>query len=337
MLRKTKIYSLLVLACLAMSHWSYGKVLASPQVNISVTVVDEDGTPIEGAEVQGLFKGMGAGGVDDIIVKQVTDSEGVTQLSRRTRLWVLLTVRKEGYYPSNQELKTVEWDRKSKKNIYYSDQAVTLVLRDVRNPTPMYAYEFDVTLGGVSEARGFDLVKNDWVAPWGSGVAADLIFKVTGYFNDYSDNDSTLSLSFANEADGIQSFTPHVQSDFQSPYTAPLDGYKPQMSWQKKKQVTPDPSGKSLREHVDVIDDTATSSGYLFRIRSVLNEDGDVVSALYGKIYGRFKFAGASKDGTFIRGFQVYLNPSVNDRNLEWDRNNNLQTGLKSWNHPKAP
>lgn len=303
-----------------------------PRVNLEVQVVDEQGQAIEGAQVGVGYPGRVSG--QGVSFKKPTDEEGRASFSGSSFLKLRVKVEKEGYYASHQEVKTFE--RVDTENVY-SDQAVTIILRDVRNPIPMYAYEFDATLGGVSEARGFDLVKNDWVAPWGDGVVTDLIFKVTGYFEDYSDNDSTLSLFFANEADGIQSFTPHAQSELQSPYTAPLDGYRPQMSWRKRKQVTPDPSGQSLRKQVDVIDDTATSSDYLFRVRSVLNEEGEVVSALYGKVYGRFMFAGASKEGTFIRGFQVYLNPSVNNRNIEYDPKQNLMKAVKPWKQPDSP
>lgn len=46
-------------------------------------------------------------------------------------------------------------------------------------------------------------------------------------------------------------------------------------------------------------------------------------SAIYGKMYGDFKIVGKKN---VIKGvsFLYYLNPTPNDRNLEWDMTNNL-------------
>jgi hypothetical protein len=44
----------------------------------------------------------------------------------------------------------------------------------------------------------------------------------------------------------------------------------------------------------------------------VLDENGNIKSALYGKIYGGFE------------NFQYYLNPTPNDRNVEFDPDHNL-------------
>ena len=57
---------------------------------------------------------------------------------------------------------------------------------------------------------------------------------------------------------------------------------------------------------------------YFFRVRTVLDEEGNVKSALYGKIYGDFM------------QFRYYLNPTLNDRNVEFDPEHNLLEGLKS-------
>jgi hypothetical protein len=56
---------------------------------------------------------------------------------------------------------------------------------------------------------------------------------------------------------------------------------------------------------------------YFFRIRTVLDEEGNVKSACYGKIYGDFM------------DFRYYLNPTPNSRNVEFDPKRNLLQGLK--------
>ena len=63
---------------------------------------------------------------------------------------------------------------------------------------------------------------------------------------------------------------------------------------------------------------------YFFRVRTVLNKAGEVESALYGKIHGDF-----SLDHNGVFGFSYYLNPTPNDRNLEFDTRQNLFTKLR--------
>jgi hypothetical protein len=64
---------------------------------------------------------------------------------------------------------------------------------------------------------------------------------------------------------------------------------------------------------------------YYFRVRTALDPNGDVKSALYGKIYGDFM------------QFTYYLNPTPNSRNIEFDPNQNLLGGLQSFEGVSAP
>ena len=56
---------------------------------------------------------------------------------------------------------------------------------------------------------------------------------------------------------------------------------------------------------------------FYFRVRTKLDESGNVVSARYGKIYGD------------LAQFTYYFNPTPNDRNVEFDLKQNLMTNLK--------
>jgi hypothetical protein len=69
--------------------------------------------------------------------------------------------------------------------------------------------------------------------------------------------------------------------------------------------------GKPIETNRDV------HHNYYFRVRTKLDENGNVVSARYGKIYGDFM------------QFSYYLNPTPNDRNVEFDPKQNLITSLK--------
>ena len=71
---------------------------------------------------------------------------------------------------------------------------------------------------------------------------------------------------------------------------------------------------------------------FSFRIRVKRNLQGEIESAIYGKIYGDARFLYRGDDYAADRwsrkvdglSFLYYLNPTPNDRNLEWDRKNNL-------------
>jgi hypothetical protein len=60
-----------------------------------------------------------------------------------------------------------------------------------------------------------------------------------------------------------------------------------------------------------------------------LDDSGNVKSALYGKIPGNFRFYAGTKAPTSGMGFDYYLNPTPNDRNVEFDPKRNLITALK--------
>ena len=64
---------------------------------------------------------------------------------------------------------------------------------------------------------------------------------------------------------------------------------------------------------------------YLFRVRTVEDHDGNIVSARYGKIYGDFM------------QFSYYLNPTPNDRNIEFDPKQNLLGGLSALEQVRVP
>jgi len=61
-------------------------------------------------------------------------------------------------------------------------------------------------------------------------------------------------------------------------------------------------------------------------VRTVLDEKGNILSALYGKIHGDITVSGTLRETSKII-FTYYLNPTPNDRNIEFDPNKNLFGG----------
>ncbi|MDR0993898.1 MAG: hypothetical protein LBN38_04950, partial [Verrucomicrobiota bacterium] len=57
----------------------------------------------------------------------------------------------------------------------------------------------------------------------------------------------------------------------------------------------------------------------------ILDQDGNISSARYAKIYGPIEYGDDEKGGGIVR-FTYFFNPTPNDRNMEFDRNHNLMT-----------
>ena len=75
--------------------------------------------------------------------------------------------------------------------------------------------------------------------------------------------------------------------------------------------------------------------GYFFRVRT-MEENGQIIAANYGKITGDIEIEARDSKTCYI-AFTYYLNPTSNDRNLEWDTTKNLIPGLKSEETPREP
>ena len=165
-----------------------------------------------------------------------------------------------------------------------------------------------------TNTAGYDLMTGDWVAPYGKGINADIIF--TEEFNKKSKTDYyyKLTVSFPDVGDSIQEFDEPLliqnaqngQSDLRSLHEAPADGYHSQLVKESYAH-----SGQPSRS------DYNQNAIYYIRVRTKLDVNGNVASAHYGKIYGDFM------------QFTYYLNPTPNDRNIEFDPKQNLISGLQ--------
>jgi hypothetical protein len=173
----------------------------------------------------------------------------------------------------------------------------------------MYARYIDSEPPLNGKPVGYDFLAGDWVSPNGKGQTADIIFLREYSKRSLNDYDYKLTVTFPNKGDGIQTFTePTGQKGggLRSPYEAPGNGYEPVIT---RVNISHPPA--------TLIWDHDPNRIYFLRVKTVLDEKGNVKSALYGKIYGDFM------------QFTYYLNPTPNDRNIEFDPKHNL-ISLKS-------
>jgi hypothetical protein len=303
----------------------------------SFRIEDDESMPVSGANVQVSFMME-----NSEWIKGQSDGRGIYSAEGQSRGEVRYHVNKEGFYSTSAHqgiqyhagvlIKDGKWQP--------WDRMIPVVLRKIINPIPMYARNADVLIPAVDEPLGFDLVAGDWVKPAGKGEVADFIFRLSGEWRNYRENDSVLSLDFSNGADGIVSVDASSTygngqlsgSAFAMPRYAPEGGYINSRSWRRARKMT-DNQGQDL-----IIDDLKNEKNYFFRVRSQTNSHGVVTNALYGKIHGNIEFVGAAenRDGSGIR-YSYYLNPTANDRNMEFDPKRNLFTDLAPMEQVREP
>jgi len=279
----------------------------------TLRAVDESGNPIAGASADiGYYTNS-----QPANALGVTDTNGVFSASHALPVSlaeVSCQAEKPGYYTT--------WVRRELGPHYDADQwtfTQTLVLKKVGKPIAMYA-KFNVPglkVPAFDKPIAYDLEIGDWVGPYGKGVNKDIIFQKDYFDKGAEGYYAKVTVSFPKEADGIQVYAvPDAVngSGLRSPHEAPLNGYQPKVT-----RETSALRGQPSKSDYD------PNRIYFFRVRTALDHNGNVVSAHYGKIYGDFM------------QFTYYLNPTPNDRNIEFDPKQNLMQGLQSFEQVSAP
>jgi hypothetical protein len=279
---------------------------------VTLKVVDDDGQPVTSAKAGvGYYTNrMGAS------IKGLTDTNGIFTASHLSYGGEIgFSVEKSGYYTTRGSyILGFTYDPEK------WSPSQTIVLKKIGKPIPMYAKSVNLGMPVFDKPVGYDLEVGDWVGPYGKGVNADILF--TGHFNNQTNNESDyiLTVNFPNPADGLQEFTATVFaqegpfSELRSSHEAPFDGYQPK--WVQTNNRIP---GRPTETNRDM------HHNYYIRVRTKMDHQGNVVSAHYGKIYGDFM------------QFKYYLNPTVSDRNIEFDPKQNLIQGLKFDEGVSAP
>ena len=327
---KLNIFNILALALFASRFSTVFAQTDFPVATINVRVFSEDGQPLAGVSAGAGFEvpkksGLGTEPVGE---RRLTDKDGMATFSRATSNgYVSYGARADGFYTTTN-LNYQFW-KKEGGHWLPKDLAVDVLLKKIGDPVPMYARKVATEIPAVNQVIGFDLMIGDWVIPHGKGLRGDLLCKVMRRFVNWKDHDVALEITFPNEKDGLASViekTPPTRgSELRLPRTAPVDGYQNELNTGIRRQ----PGGASN-------EDAKPEMNYFFRVRTVLDEKGNIKSALYGKMHGDIRLDPINSKTCFII-FDSYLNPTPNDRNVEWDRSRNLATGLTDEQRPSAP
>jgi len=293
-----------------------------PTGKVTVKVEGEDGITLADAKVAVYFTGPGTKGrdSDDLYFEGKTDKNGMYSASSRCASWLSHTAEKEGYYPTIGKRYVFEGVKSGRWQPW--DPTLTLVLKKVINPIPMYVKKVDrLKIPVLDQPVGYDLAVGDWVEPYGKGKIGDFLIQIKRYYKDRDNFYYEFLVMFSNDGDGIQPtfFLPTTGSELKFPREAPLDGYKPYYcEWIFSS------NGKSAQSERPVRypgNNDGDDLNWIFRVRSTKLPDGNIVG-LYGKLLGYIYGGDYRQDGQTV-SFTYYLNPS-GTRNLEFNPEWNL-------------
>lgn len=292
------------------------------------------------------------------VVIEKTDKTGYCCIKGKTncgRVACWIPQPPEGYYSGGG------WGYRFKKRNFFGvwqpdNLVVTLRLDRVVKPIPLFVKRVELTnfrkgiggFDGTNSVVRFDLMKGDWLAPYGKGETADLEFKSTLVIKDkawfmmeprkydwmYFYNLGTTAKCL-NSDDGFAVVKPNLHAGIKI-RCADMPFKTRELSLiniGRKKKYHRNGEDWSCENYKDNYSDRVIS----FRIRSRYDEKGNLKEAYYGKIYGDFEIQGDEKRGITSISFLYYLNPTSLDRNLEWDMKTNLCPEPGVINPPREP
>jgi hypothetical protein len=302
---------------LALSHASCHAAPYYPKAKITLVVVDDEGRPVEGARAGVTFdippEGETKGGTPK---NGESDRQGLYSTEYISRGYVHYGADKEGYYSYRNRFR---FNKASSNKWQPWNPTLKVVLKKIVSPVPMYGRRAQIEIPAADAEFGYDLIEADWVAPHGKGKSPDFIFRVGRRFNAYDDFNASLALTFPNKGDGIQIVVadPLYGSDLRLPRLAPTEGYQNRLVINRSRH------GSEV-----VGEDHLSPTNYFFRVRTVLDINGNVISCMYGKIQRPLVVdLIGSKTATIL--FEYALNPDGTP-NMEFDIQKNLFKKLKT-------
>lgn len=306
------------------------QTLGQPTASITLRVLDIDGKPVIGANVGAAFEVPKASGLGtkSVAKEGVTNEKGEYVASASTSSgYVSYGADKQGFYPTDN-LKMTFQESKDGRWLPWNP-TVEVVLKRIINPVPMYARKVNVEIPEIGKPCGYDLAVGDWVTPRGKGITNDFVFQAMRRFVSWEDFDSSVEITFSNKGDGLSAIRvadkPNQGSALRLPHNAPEGGYQAEI----KMSIGRAPGAYQQQTAKE-------DMNYFFRVRTVLDGKGKVVSAQYGKIHGDFRLDPINSKTCAIV-FTYYFNPTANDRNVESDPKRNLFENLSGLDRITAP
>ncbi len=271
---------------------------------VSLHVKDDSGLPVPNADATVYYDMINKKGT---VVCGVTDDKGVFSAEGLCADYAAITVTKQGYYDSRfrySDIRSRDPERLKDGRWLPWNPTIPVVLKPVRDPVHMALSFNEIRIPNFDEPLGFDLEKHDWVSPEGKGRVADMVVRFEPTGDDVPFR--KLSVEFPGAMNGAYVRKKDGYSILKSDYHAMTNGvYETRLA-----------NEDGMRGPAHIL--LGADDYLVFRIRSKVDHNGKVVSAMYGKIYGPFDYFVNSRNKMRLISF---LNPTDNDTNLEFDGN----------------
>ena len=304
MKRKVFIFTVMIFGITTLPYDVYAR---NALAQVRIKVVDQDGCVVPDATVWGGFT-CGGGMNDFVPVDGVTNTNGTYVAQGKCNEFLRFEVRKEGYYRTDTKI----YFARSKAAPLVVDgkwqpygETRTVVLKRIKNPVEMSFVEHKIIdIPVYDKWIAFDMERFLWLPPYGEGNKPDVLMRFTcegkSMQNDFK---STMQVSFTNNPyGGFYEMKKDVTTEMKSVYMADTnETYQTSIEYQLERH----PGQRILP--VLLQDD----SYIVFRTRTEVDKDGKLISAHYGKIYGRWGLHGAMRVDAMV------FNSTPNDTNLE--------------------
>lgn len=307
------IIFLLVLAALSIH------CLSAANFSVTIQVVDDSSLPVENAVISNITRENGKSSRQEF----KTGKDGKVHIKNSSDIpWVGCRINKEGYYESSNPIHFIK-KNKILNQWELKDDQIVVTLRKILNPTKMYAQQIKPLKIPVYEKKiGFDLLKGDWVKPYGVGLSKDFIFIFKRLYKKgqsvHDPSSINMDMTFNNKLDGIVEYKCPENfnvSNFVWPYEVENLEFKASLMKFKSYNL----EGVHQRKSNIIPEDQVTlNKGYIFRVRTMVDSNGKIVAAKYGKIQGDFQLYSSG----YIK-FTYYYNPTGN-KSLEFNLSKNL-------------
>jgi hypothetical protein len=330
-----KLQILIAVALLVSGNDSKAALEPDFATDVKVEIKDENSQPVKSADVVLLFNHFQDSKTKKHEIK--TDANGVVKATDKIVASLMVTAAKEGFYPLRFDRVVIRMDVDSKR---IRNVDLPLIMRRVKSPVSLYAKKVNLAIPQQDQPVGFDFEAGDWVKPFGRGIFSDLFFsygkKFTGFrfdedrleeMRDFSRkaaavNQETwteetfkhdagkwigsLALSFPNTKEGISLVDKDycIYSGLRMPHLAYETSYD--ATWKREENTY---SPRTTEEGI----------GYFLRTRVKVDEKGEIISANYSKFTSDIQF-----DPRGRVEFTYVFNPTLNDRNLEFNPHANL-------------
>ena len=301
------VVSVFTICLAANARITYELSVKGALAKVNLKVVDQDGVVVPDAKIWGAFTANHLR--DSVLVDGQTNTNGEFVAQGNCNEILRVDVTKEGYY--HTEVKVNFWRSKSDPVVVDGKwqpygETRTVVLKKIRDPIrlrdPNARYRYKYPESG--KWAGFDLECGDWVPPLGGGKCADIMIRYIlkprpdGYFK-------SLDISFTNNPyAGAYVMNRDSYSEMDSVYEANTNGdYVGSLRYEFERTAKGN----------QVISELGFGQYIVFRIRTKTDEEGNLISAHYGRIMGALQYL--EKAGIVLG--PVFYNPTPNDTNLE--------------------